>query len=447
MSYRILLASAITGLTLVVTPLAHATSDTELQALRDEIQQIKELYENRLQALEDRLKQAESAPPAADGHAAAPARVSRGNAFNPDISLILSGSYRELSENPEQYRITGFQTPSGTGPGERGLNLSESELVLSASIDPYFYGTAILALTPDDSISMEEAYIQTLALGRGLSVKAGRFYSGIGYLNERHAHTWDFVDNPLAYQAFLGTQFGQDGAQIKWLAPTDAFLEFGAELGRGEAFPGSTRNENGIGAYSLFAHTGGDIGASHSWRGGLSWLNLSPKNREYTDTNLAGAEVTNTFSGDSRLWLADFVWKYAPGGTRTAFTLQGEYFQRDEGGRLTYDTAGAAITDGYSSSQRGAYLQGVYQFLPRWRVGLRGDWLSSGSVDYAANNANLARPDYNPSRYTLLLDYSPSEFSRLRLQLARDESREDAADNQLYLQYIMSLGAHGGHKF
>ena len=35
----------------------------------------------------------------------------------------------------------------------------------------------------------------------------------------------------------------------------------------------------------------------------------------------------------------------------------------------------------------------------------------------------------------------------LRLQVARDQSRNGEADNQVWLQYIMSLGAHGAHKF
>ena len=46
-----------------------------------------------------------------------------------------------------------------------------------------------------------------------------------------------------------------------------------------------------------------------------------------------------------------------------------------------------------------------------------------------------------------MLDYSASEFSRLRMQFARDESRLGQTDNQLMLQYVMSLGAHGAHKF
>ena len=82
-----------------------------------------------------------------------------------------------------------------------------------------------------------------------------------------------------------------------------------------------------------------------------------------------------------------------------------------------------------------------------WRAGLRYDRLDSGSADYAGNNANIVASGYNPDRISLMMDYSPSEFSRIRLQLARDKSRENATDNQFFVQYIMSLGAHGAHKF
>jgi hypothetical protein len=80
-------------------------------------------------------------------------------------------------------------------------------------------------------------------------------------------------------------------------------------------------------------------------------------------------------------------------------------------------------------------------------VGLRRDQLDGGSVDYASNNANLGQPGYNPSKNSLMFDYNPSEFSRIRLQAAQDKSRQGVTDNQLFLQYQMSLGAHGAHKF
>ena len=398
----------------------------------------------RLRALEERVKQLESAAPPA----APPASV---NSFNPAISLILSGLYTNLSHDPANYRIAGFAVPSGVGigPGQRGFSLTESELGVYANIDPYFYGGLNYSIHPDDTASAEEAFIQTIALSNGFTVKAGRFFSGIGYLNEQHAHTWDFVDAPLAYQAFLGAQFGDDAVQVRWLAPTDAFLEFGAELGRGRPFPGSDRNKNGFGASTVFAHIGGDAGISNSWRAGLSTLQTSPKDRVFSDTNIAGSVVTDSFRGDSRLWIADFVWKYAPNGNPiyTNFKLQAEYLRRHEDGGLTYNTTGLANTAPYDAKQSGWYLQGAYQFMPYWRVGLRTEQLDRGTVGYSSNGANLAQPDFNPSKNSVMVDYSPSEFSRLRVQFARDKSRRGVTDNQAFVQYQMSLGAHGAHQF
>ena len=53
----------------------------------------------------------------------------------------------------------------------------------------------------------------------------------------------------------------------------------------------------------------------------------------------------------------------------------------------------------------------------------------------------------NPERWSAMLDWTPSEFSRIRAQYNRDESRPGQHDNQWFLQYIMSLGAHGAHEF
>jgi hypothetical protein len=45
-----------------------------------------------------------------------------------------------------------------------------------------------------------------------------------------------------------------------------------------------------------------------------------------------------------------------------------------------------------------------------------------------------------------MIDWSLSEFSRLRLQLTNDRVLP-VTDRQLFLQYIMSIGAHGAHEF
>ena len=386
----------------------------------------------------------------------APANTSA-NAFNPAISAILGGTYARLSQDPKQFRLQGF-VPGGesAGPGSRSFDLGESELTLSANIDPRFAGLLTFSLGSDNNLSVEEAYFQTKGLSNGLNVKGGRMLSAIGYLNSIHAHAWDFIDAPLAYQAFLGRQYRTDGLQFKWLAPTERFLELGLEAGNGATFPGNDRNRNGVGATALFAHVGDDIGESASWRAGLSYLRTGSADRPYDDSDSAGAMVTNAISGRANTWIVDGVYKWSPNGnaTRTNFKLQGEYFRRRESGTIAFDTAGQSLAGAYASAQSGWYLQGVYQFMPAWRVGLRYDRLSSGTpaIETVGSGALTAADfprlaPYEPSRTSLMVDYSPSEFSRLRLQLAQDKSRPGATDNQVFLQYIMSLGVHGAHTF
>ena len=443
---------------------ARAQGD-DLTKIREEIKQLREAYESRIQALEKRLAEAEARAPraeqgpaaAASAPASATATSTGPSAFNPAISLILQGSAARSSRDPDAYQITGF-APSGgeVAPAPRGLSLGESELIVTANIDPYFRGQLVAALTPDNEVEVEEAFFQTLGLGRGFTLKGGRFLSGIGYQNEIHQHAWDFQDAPLAYKAFLGGRLNDDGLQLRWLAPTDLFVELGAEVGRGRMFPATDRNRNGANAWSLFGHVGGDAGASTAWRAGLSYLRASPRDRGFEDLDSFGNPVVQSFSGKSELWIADFVVKWA-----TDLKLQGEYFHRRESGTLAYDdSAGSAlfgpVSDVYRSRQSGWYLQGAYQFIPRWRFGYRYDRLDSGSVQngIVANGVGPVAADFpllmtahNPTRHTAMLDWSPTEFSRLRLQFASDKSRIGVTDNQALLQYIFSLGAHGAHRF
>ena len=445
---------------------ARAETSTDIDALRREIEAIRTTYEARLQSLEQRLEAAEAAaavaatasgapPPVVAATSSTPPSTAAGgggaNSFNPAMSLILSGLYARTSRDPASYAITGFQFPPGAqvGPGTRGLSLAESELGFAASIDPWLRGAANIALRPDDTVSVEEAYIQTTALGGGLSLKAGRFFSGVGYLNSQHAHTWDFVDNPLAYQALLGTQYGDDGAQLTWLAPTDRFIALGVELGRGRSFPGGDNSRNGAGMLALTAHTGGDLGDSHSWRAGLSMLNAKADDQALAGQRADGSAVDSVFTGRTRVWIADMVWKWAPNGnaTRTSFKLQGEYLRSTRTGTLVYDPGGADSAAAYRAVQSGWYLQGIYQFLPAWRVGLRTERLDAGAPGYGSNAGLYAASGYRPGKDSLMVDFNPSEFSRVRLQFGRDRAREGGPDNQIFLQYQMSLGAHGAHTY
>lgn len=440
-----------------------SANDVDLKALREEIAQMKTTYEQRIAALEAKLEKTEAAATAAEeaarqANVAASQKPASEADFNPGMSAVLAGTYTRLSQDPGTYAIGGFMPTSGEiGPPKRSFGLGESEIGLSANIDHLLRGQLTFSLPPEGGgAEVEEAFIQTLGLGNGATLKAGRFLSGIGYINGQHSHAWDFADAPLAYKAFLGGQIKNDGVQMKWLAPTDLLLELGAELASGGPFPSTDRNKNGNTLGAIYAHLGGDVGVSHSWRAGISLLGTSPDGREYEDANSVGTPVTNAFSGRNRTWILDGVWKWAPEGNATSRNLivQGEYFHRRETGNLAYDTTGANLTGNYASAQSGFYAQAVYQFMPHWRIGYRYDRLDAGTPEIGlVSNGTLALADfptlvnYRPKRNTVMLDWTPSEFSRLRLQLARDQSRPDATDNQLWLQYIVSLGAHGAHNF
>lgn len=393
---------------------------------------------------------------------AAAADAAPAGSFNPEIALILGGALTRTALDPATWKLRGFVPPGDPaeiGPSRRrGFSLGESELGLAANVDPDFRGYLNLALTPENTVGVEEAWFQTLGLGNGFTLKGGRFLSGIGYQNEQHSHTWDFTDAPLAYAAFLGNRLTTEGVQAKWLAPTAIYMEFGLEGGRDDGFPGSGRNKQGSGLGTAFARVGGDAGVAHSWRVGLSAVRTSPRARAYADADRAGVATTNAFGGTSRTASADFVWKWAPNGNAVErnFKFQAEYFHRGEDGTLACAAAGATpsacggLAGAYRSRQSGYYAQAVWQFMPRWRVGYRHDHLDSGSVNLGA----LAAADFpqlaawQPRRDTLMADWSSSEFARLRLQFARDTSRGPGqADNQVTLQYIMSLGAHGAHKY
>src|ERR1700704_609755 len=335
---------------------ARAQTQDELRTLREQVKHL----DRRVTDAEQAAIQASSRPASE-------------SAMNPAVSVILNGIYSNLSQDPNTFRINGFTPTLGdVGPGVRGFSLGESELAFAANIDHNFRGTLIASISPEDSIGVEEGYIQTLSLSYGFTIKAGRFFSAVGYQNQIHAHAWDFTDAPLASKVFLGNQLNEDGIQLKWVAPTSLYWDVGIEGGRGRQFPAGPaggRNKNGVSSGNVFTHIGGDFGTGTAWQTGVSYLSTSPQDRTFEDPT---GTTNSSFTGQSRLWVLDGILKWAPNynPTYTNFKLQGEYFRRKENGDLTFNAVGdlTAVaptqSGGFTSAQSGWYLQGVYQFVP-----------------------------------------------------------------------------------
>lgn len=355
------------------------------------------------------------------------------NAFNPAISLLLNGSLARHSLDPDAFERSGFPLAGEAGPGARGFSLGESELSFAANIDDKFYGQLTLAIESEDGedhLGVEEAYVDTTSLPHGLAVRAGRFFSNIGYLNGHHAHTDSFFDRPLAYQAFLGNQYGDDGVQARWVAPTSTFLEVGGEVFRGQSYPSGGAQRNGLGTRTLFAHAGGDAGVGNEWLAGISMLKA----------RTAGGE--DGFEGDATLYIADATWKWAPQGNFKdgGITLRSEFLVDDRDGAYLADPEDAGSALPWKGMRRGGYVEAVYRLNRSWDIGYRYDRLW-------ADDAGPFASAFDPYRHSVEATWRNSEFSLLRLQLSREKPNPFATDNAVVLQYQTSLGAHGAHKF
>lgn len=462
-----------------------AQANPEIEALRAEIAQMKQQYETRLKELEARLKAAEgqtAATPAATVTDRLGA-VTAGSAFNPQISVILDGVYyrdNKKGEGPELYEhLDGINHSHGHGHGhgiERGFNLRPTELAFSATVDPWFDATLMLSVDSHGGVELEQAYFDTRSLPAGLKLRGGKFFSGIGYLNEKHPHEWDFVDQNLPYRTLLGEHGVADtGLQLTWRPKTGSlytllgvealqgneqvFATAGEETptARADGLPlaGTSAGElagkkTGPRLWTVFAKFAPDLGDNHALQLG-AWGGWANQHQEVHDHTLEDpASFVYALQGKSRLWGLDAVYKFdAPGAYGAGdFTLNAEYLRAVKDLAIAFDEGGALVGEPRKFTQDGFYVQGVYGFAPRWQAGLRYD--VTGLTNKEKGASGVLRDWKDSDRWSLALTHHFSEYARLRLQASRanlavDGNRERL--NELWLQYQHSLGSHGAHKF
>ena len=455
--------------------------------LAAEIQALKHEYEERIRALETQLSTIEAKSPAAEREAASPVQT-LDNAFNPAIGIVLDGKYASFST--EGSSIPGFVLGHEAERAPEGLSLGHSEVTASGNVDDKFRAGLTLGLGayPGEAteVELEEAYVQTLpgaGLGEGVRVKAGRALWTFGYLNEHHAHGDDFADRPLPYRAFLDNSFNDDGVQVSIVLPTEVYSEIGGGLFRGDDGPLFGGSDNGLRARSLYARVGWDMGRDAAVRVGGYLLDGKSRNRpggghdhghgdaheeeheeeehadeEHEEEEHADEEhehehdeafaeffSNGMFTGDTRLYGIDLRFTMAPTGNarESELIVQAEYFWRKEDGTYALveeEEDGEEHTERFKTDSiaHGWYIQGVYKPAPSWRIGAR--------------YARLSPPDdagieHDPYAFAMMVDWSNSEFGRIRLQYNHEALDGHEEDNQIMLQYVMSLGAHAAHSF
>ena len=358
---------------------------------------------------------------------------------NPNISMVLNTYAYSSNLTTDELKNRGISGYTTEGLSRRnGFNLDSAELAFFAPVDPYFNLYATIPVT-EDGASVEEAYFVTTALPEGHQIKAGKFKSGFGRLNAQHSHVWDFVDNPLPYRAFISSGdegIDEKGIQYTYLAPFPFYTILGFEILQGEnkTLFGSDA-AGGAHAYTAFAKASLDVSDNATILFGPSVITGKTK----TDTIVAGSD----FAGDTTLYGLELTYKWKPTKYQ-GFKLQSEYLYRTQSGNLTDLTSGSIQR--LDRTQDGFYIQGVY-LRNRWELGARFDALSLFKDNYilAGAKQDLGRM---PWRISGMADYTFSEFSLLRLQYNHDESDVTGKPNdELFLQFIFTIGAHPAHQF
>ncbi len=331
------------------------------------------------------------------------------------------------------------------GGRDRGLQLGHSDLSLGGPIGRALQAqlTAVLA-THEGKLEaeLEEAWVQTTRLPGGLSVRAGRFASQIGYLNAQHPHADDFIERPLLYRAFLGGHWNDDGLRLNWTAPTDLYWMVGAEVFRGrQLVKEAARAPGGLGAATLVTKVGGDWSRAHSWQLGLSHLH-NRREAAVEDEHEHGEGAFEhdhahgaAFSG-KRTWLVDATWKWAPNGNNRQQQL-----------RTTVEMSRTSGLNRFASSadtHSAGALSVVWRFHPHWETGARFDALRV----QIPHDDHFHRGRLN--EHALMLAYKPSHMQSLRLQLTQQRNArgiDEVARRSLALQYVVAFGAHGAHSY
>jgi uncharacterized coiled-coil protein SlyX len=348
------------------------------------------------------------------------------------LSSVDEGHEEEEEEHEEEEGGHGH----GHGSFENGFNLRSAELFFFAPVDPYFNLYSNIVFTEHD-VEVEEAYFVTTSLPAGLQVKGGKFKSGFGRFNAFHPHAWNFVDANLPYTVFLGPEgLLEKGVQLTYLPPLSIYTLLGGEILQGDnEIQYGEDAEDDPHAFTLFAKSSVDVSDNGTILFGASVTDGKTK------TESLGHDTV--YTADSTLYNGEITYKWKPSKDRS-FLIQSEYLLRDQDGDI--EEHEGEHTESLKRKQDGLYVQALYQFN-RWRVGVRYDVLDIFTDDFILDGENI---DFgsDPYRLTGSLEYNPTEFSRIRLQYTHDRSDRDGPDNnELFLQFIMGIGAHGAHTF
>ncbi len=390
--------------------LAHAATPApdqsdEIAALRAEVAELRAMVETLQASIAPQSPPGQAAvttvepPPPAPAPPPVAAASPTSNYFNPSISMI------------GNFLAVGGHNPIENRPA---ADLRESELGLSAVVDPYARGDFFLSYG-EEGVEVEEGFISFNRLPWDLLSKVGRMRASFGTINTLHLHTLPWPDSPISTVNLLGGEEGwvSTGVSVAKIIPlpADVFSELTVQVFRGDSEGLFTTSDRSDLAYNGHYRVFKDLSDATNLDLGLSYGQGPNGVEPNSQTRLTGLNGT-------------LRWKPLRTAQYLAVTTRGEWIRsrREQlGGTETAD---------------GGFLSAEYQFARRWSAGARIE---------ASDRADDASLDDDGQ--ALLLTFSPSEFSQLRGELRRRDYAEGTTAYEFLMQLQFAIGAHGAHPF
>ena len=339
------------------------------------------------------------APPAA-------AHTESNEAIPEDVGAVRLGiaaaiSALSASNSLPSQGLPGYLLVGDPGIDRRGTQLEHAVMQAGYRLTPSLGVQVALGAHNKDPIHVEAAWLQ----GRGKlgafdwEVGAGRQRPSLGPVITRAGHLERFGLMPLAKLALTNGDWIENGARLtlrRSLGGIDWTLDTGLWVAR--SFPGARP-----GAAAPAVHLGASWdGAGGEWSIDAFYASLRPSERGSRVLSTTGAHTHAApvcdaalnqvvcFDGRSRLAGVSARWE----GESWPLTVSGAVMWRDETGELQSRNG----LGRYEGRNRGAWLQAVWGFAPRWELGVRLEHLMATQSLIGAG-ANLLATEAGLSSY------------------------------------------------
>ncbi|MBY0274788.1 hypothetical protein K2Z84_05580, partial [Candidatus Binatia bacterium] len=394
--------------------------------------------------------------------------------LEPSFDVMVAGGW-STADDAELQTLEG----GAHDPNRRGFTLQQGELSLYGAVDPYFTAETHIVFQPD-GVELEEAYGTTQRLPWGLQTKAGYYLTEFGRINPTHPHAWAWIDQPIVItRMFGGDGLRSTGVQTSWLMPLPFYsqLYVGIQNANEGEYTTSFLADEGIGGYPA-ARTDtrnfGDLLYLARWANAWNF-----GDEVSTLLGFSGLFGPNSTGGPARTFIygTDFTLKWRPVENFRGWPFvlwQSEAIMRDYTAepfveQTSTDTteaaalgmtplAHASATDtttpetgvqvpGQILRDWGLYSQLLYGFEHPWATGVRIEWVSGHGESVGGRSNDPTRDDR--LRVSPLLQYQPSEFSRIRLQYNFDHSTALPGEtaSTVWVGLELLFGAHPAHQW